>query len=269
MQSLKSLRDKMRSVESTQKITQAMNMIAASAFHKAKLRLENARSYGIGIESIVQKILNQRSAECESKIILVFTSDKGLCGSFNATICKFAIDFIANCKAKRIKILGIGEKGKKIANNQIESNFIQNVKFATMDFAADVWRLLMEDVMKDNASCSIIYTHFTSSIKQNVISKDLPTFKDFLNKDSDLEFEPPYSSFIKSLYVNYVIAIIFNALAEHSVSEYSARMVAMDTATSNAKSLLKEMQRKYNSTRQAIITRELIEVITGAEAYNH
>ncbi len=295
MANLKDLRNRISSVKSTQKITSAMKMVAAAKLRRAQERVESARPYAEKMQRIISSIAdNVTSPEIfppilmgrekdNTHLIIVSSSDRGLCGGFNTNIIKAAKELMNNLenKGKKVKFLCVGKKGKEQITRfykdkmiNVETNFSQ----AKIDFSeiGNFTKKITEMFDKEEFdSCTFIYAKFRSAIQQNIIKQKLIPFtkvdsqekESVTDKEKEVyDFEPQEGEILPSLIPANITTQIFHGLLENYASEQGARMTAMDSATRNASDMIDDLTLFYNRTRQAVITKELIEIISGAEA---
>lgn len=287
----KELKLRIKSVKSTQKITKAMKMVAAAKLRRARLQLESALPYANEMKKILSNLAGDHSNEnndfpllvgresSKTHLIIVASSDRGLCGSFNSSIAKATrrlSDTLEN-QGKIVKILCLGRKGYEqlkpylnskiiekidgIVKNQINYKDAENISKKVLSY--------FENGAFD--SCSIIFNKFKSAISQEVTNLPLIplVLQDDninLNSNAQYEYEPNEKNILNMLLPKNIAVQIYYALLENAASEQGARMSAMDNATSSASEMIKNLSLIYNRTRQADITRELIEIISGAEA---
>jgi F-type H+-transporting ATPase subunit gamma len=293
MATLKELRMRIRSVKSTQKITSAMKMVAASRLRRAQEQAEAARPYSTRMErmltSLAANLKGQASAprlitgtgSDQTHLIVVATSDRGLAGGFNATILRDARRMIRQLLAagKTVKLVTIGRKGRDSLRRDyakliLESRIDVGRPRLTFEAAQEIGERL---VARFNAgefdSCTIIYNRFRSAISQIVTRQQLIPFappeakgEAASTSGAIYEFEPEETEILGELLPRNLAVQIFTALLENAASEQGARMTAMDNATRNAGDMIEQLTTTYNRSRQAAITKELIEIISGAEA---
>ena len=301
MPNLKDLKLRINSVKSTQKITSAMKMVAAAKLRRAQEQAEAARPYAERMERMLRSLSESLPAGAGGPqllagtgsdavhLIVVATSDRGLCGGFNATIAREARLCIRQLTSdgKQVKLLCIGRRGREALRREHGSlilDTIENVGRPRLGFADAAG--ICERVMKmfeagEFDVCTIIYNHFRSAINQVVTKQQLIPFgtddEDVSGAAGDepaaggearavYEFEPDEQDILAELLPRNLGIQIFHALLESAASEQGARMTAMDNATRNAGDMIDNLTLTYNRTRQAFITRELIEIISGAEA---
>ena len=290
MPSLDDLKKRIKSVKSTQKITKPMKMVAAAKLRKAQESAEKGRPYSEKMNNVILNLSNGISDKENAPKLLsgtgkdkvhlcvVLTSDRGLCGGFNANIIKKAKSYFARLSkdGKELKIITVGSKGndqlKRVYGNKIiESISFKNSKNINYFDAAKVGKIIIEKFEKDEFDiCTIFYNQFKNVITQIPQAQQiipLETKKEGENELEDsYEFEPDEDEILSNLLPKNISTQIFKAMLENSASEQGARMSAMDNATRNAGEMVDKLTIEYNRSRQAAITKELIEIISGAES---
>ena len=290
MPSLDDLRKRIKSVKSTQKITKAMKMVAAAKLRKAQENAEKGRPYSEKMHNIILNLSNSiTDKENAPKLLvgtgnekvhlcIVLTADRGLCGGFNTNIVKKAKFFFKKIESevKSLKIITVGSKGydqlKRIYGNQIiEKISFKDSKVANYLDAEIVGKRIIELFeKKDFDICTIFYNQFKNVITQIPQEQQIIPLKSSEVKensvDDNYEFEPEEDEILSNLLPKNISTQIFKAMLENSASEQGSRMSAMDSATRNAGELVDKLTINYNRSRQAAITKELIEIISGAES---
>jgi len=294
MPSLKDLRDRIGSVQSTKKITSAMKLVAGARLKKAQTEAESSRSYVNRMQTMIDNVTSNTNMENAPEIIkgkennkihliVLMTSDRGLCGGFNTSITKLAKKKIKNLlnSNKTVKILCIGKKGLDHLKREFNELIIDSIQISTQkkidyEFAAKISNKIL--LMYENEEfdvAHIVFSLFKSAIKQEAQLKQIiPVLgaeeniskKDEKEDNSIYEYEPEEEEVLKNLVPQNLAIQIFSGLLENAAGEQGARMTAMDNATRNAGELIDTLTLNYNRSRQAQITKELIEVISGAEA---
>ena len=291
MPSLKDLRLRISSVTSTRKITSAMKMVAASKLRRAQAAAEAARPYSQRLERMLGALANSvagqsgaprmlaGTGEDKTHLIIVVTSDRGLCGGFNGTIVRATRLHVQDLhrQGKQVKLIVIGRKGRDQLQHEFGDAIIdtynnlggkQGIQFVDANRIAGKLTELFDANGFDVAS--IIYNRFKSVISQVVTVQQLVPFPVPEMKDEGVkavyEFEPDEETILHSLLPRNLAVQIFHTLLESFASEQGARMTAMDNATRNAGDMINKLSIRYNRTRQAKITTELTEIISGAEA---
>jgi len=292
MPSLKDLKIRINSVKSTQKITSAMKMVAAAKLRRAQEQAEAARPYSARMDRMIASLAGKSTGVGGPKLLagtgsdathllVVMTADRGLCGGFNTSIVRAARNRIRALEGegKTVKILCVGKKGKdqlrrdysRLIEDSIEGVARKNVEFASAD---EIGGRLIQ--MFDNGEfdvCTLIFNRFQSAMTQIVTEQQvIPASVPEAANDDDAgvaglyEYEPDEEGILAELLPRNVATQVFSALLENTASEHGARMSAMDSATRNAGEMIDKLTLTYNRTRQAFITKELIEIISGAEA---
>ena len=295
MANLKDLKNRINSVTSTQKITKAMKMVAASKLRRAQEAAEAARPYAERMENVLSGLADSvkgiagapkllvGTGTDKTHLVIVATSERGLCGGFNTSIVKAArLKIQELTKAgKTVKILCIGRKGfaqlKRIYGEKIievvDLSEVKNLGFSDVSPIAD--KVLGMFDASEFDFVTLFYARFKSAMTQIVTEQQLipAAFEKKENeapseglKGSIYEYEPEEKEILSTLLPRNVSVQLFRALLENAASEQGARMTAMDSATRNAGDMIDRLTLQYNRTRQAAITRELIEIISGAEA---
>jgi len=288
MPSLKSLKIRIKSVKSTQKITKAMKMVAASKLKRSREKAEAAVPYADKMSKIVTSLATSVTSTPEGSslltgtgqdkthLVVVITSDRGLCGAFNSSILKAARKKVASLRAdgKTVKIMCLGKKGHDLLKGQYKEAIIYykdgiGKKGVMFEEAHEVGEKILELFETGQFDvCSIIYNKFISVISQLVTDQQvipLPVPEEKVEMDP-YEYEPEEEEILNQLLPKNISVQCYRALLESSASEQGARMSAMDSATRNSGEMIKDLNLLYNRTRQAYITKELIEIISGAEA---
>jgi F-type H+-transporting ATPase subunit gamma len=287
MPSLKDLRNRIASVKSTQKITKAMQMVAVSKLRRAQASVEAARPYAEQVEAVLTNLAGAAtdgqgprllvgSGSGQVHLLLVCTGERGLCGAFNTAIVRLAREK-ANALAaegKTVKILCVGKKGYDQLRRTHEKQILELIDLrAVRTIAYDTARPIAEKLIAlfDKGEfdvCTLFYSRFRSVITQ------IPTAQQLIPpelgaKDENAptyDYEPDEGEILTQLLPRAVAVRIYRALLENQASFFGAQMTAMDNATRNAGDMVKRYTLRYNRTRQAMITKELIEIISGAEA---
>ena len=291
MASLKDLKNRIKSVKSTQKITKAMKMVAAAKLRRAQEAAEASRPYstkmaqilsnlvkGVELDSANPNLLSGTGRD-EKQLIIVATSSRGLCGGFNSTITRAANVKINKLVAagKTVKVICIGRKGYDLLKKNHKNRIIEVIEGQQkkgIDYA-EVEAIANSVIARFQAGefdvCSLFFNKFQSAISQIVTNKqliplELPKNDNSKADDAKFEFEPDEEQILESLLPKNLAVQLYAALLENLASEQGARMTAMDNATRNAGDMIGRLTLVYNRTRQAAITKELIEIISGAEA---
>ncbi|MEX3011646.1 F0F1 ATP synthase subunit gamma [Hoeflea sp. TYP-13] len=292
MPSLKDLRNRIASVKATQKITKAMQMVAAAKLRRAQEAVEAARPYSQRMSAVLGNIagavadgddtprLMTGTGSDQTHLLVVCTAERGLCGGFNSQIARLARDHVSALQGqgKDVKILCVGKKGYDILRRQYGSLIIDRVDLREVkrigfsnadDIAKQVIGLFDEGGFD---ICTLFYSEFQSVITQvptaqQIIPADTgDADAEQAGTDAVYEYEPDAAAILGDLIPRNIAVQIFRALLENGASEQGARMSAMDSATRNAGDMIDKLTLSYNRQRQAQITKELIEIISGAEA---
>ena len=291
MANLKELKNQIDSVRSTRKITQAMKMVAASKLRRAQDIAESARPYSEKIANIMASLaagmkdsdisldLLLGNKDNSTHIIIAVTSDRGLCGGFNSSIVKAIKNKVYELKDINVdyKIICIGKKGADVLKGTFGENVIiaENINEKnSYSLAEDISNELVKKLDdKEFGTCSVIYNQFKSVISQIVTEQSLIPCSIDSEEDNNghenvinFEFEPDEKEILSDLLPKNLAIQIYKAILESGAGEQGARMAAMDNATRNAGEMIDKLNLSYNRQRQAIITGELIEIISGAEA---
>ena len=296
MPSLKDLKGRIASVKQTQKITSAMKLVAASKLKRAQEQAEASRPFAAKMADMLANLaaavrdlpgappLLAGTGKSETHLIVVATSDRGLCGGFNSSIVRGVRRRIADLQTegKTVKLICIGRKGRDMLRREhgkLIIEFIDGVagqkRMAFSDAQMVATKILDLYEAGEFDVCTIAFNRFKSAVTQIVtlqqlVPVELPTAEETPAEVSDAtavyEFEPDEEQILSELLPRNLAVQIFGALVENAASEQGARMAAMDNATRNAGEMIKKLTLQYNRQRQAQITKELIEIISGAEA---
>ncbi|NNE23327.1 MAG: F0F1 ATP synthase subunit gamma [Rhizobiales bacterium] len=294
MASLKDLRNRIASVKATQKITRAMQMVAAAKLRRAQEAAIAARPYSQRMAAVLANLsqamegrddaspLMAGTGKSDTHLLVVCTAERGLCGGFNSSIAKLAREHADNLigEGKTVKILCVGKKGfdalKRLHGNRIiDTVDLRGVRHVGFADAQRIAGRVLE--MFDNGEfdvCTLFYSEFKSVISQiptaqQIIPSQVETAEDAEPLDlggAIYDYEPDETEILETLLPRNIAVQVFRALLENAASEQGARMSAMDNATRNAGEMIDKLTLNYNRQRQAQITKELIEIISGAEA---
>ena len=290
MPSLKDLKTRINSVKSTQKITSAMKMVAAAKLRRAQDSAERGRPYA----DRMQQIINSLAAKADpssapqllvgngkdsAHLLVVVSADRGLCGGFNGAITRQTRTEVAQLRGegKTVKLLMVGRKSADALRRELGDSYIESLEGIQGTSVAFADAASIGDKVRDGFEagefdvCTVIFNKFKSAISQEVTLKKLiPAEVDESAPSDDqgvsYEYEPDEEDLLAAVLPRNISTQIYSALLESSASELAARMTAMDNATRNAGDLIDRLTLVYNRTRQATITKELIEIISGAEA---
>ncbi len=288
MPSLQSLRRKIGSVKNTQKITKAMKMVASAKLKRAQSRILAFRPYGLKMRDVVSTLSRRVNRTLHPLLekrptrtvrVVVVTSDRGLCGAFNANIIRTALEFIREREARGVKVeIGlVGRKGRDFFRRRqwtTHAPYVDIFDRLTYEHGMEIGQTATEQYTKgmfDEAH--VIYNEFKSALQQRVIVEQLFPIESFDEQGETSEklggsylYEPDEHDLLDALLMKHLQAQAFRILLESSAAEQAARMAAMDGATRNAGELITKLTLYYNKTRQAAITKELMDIVGGAEA---
>ncbi len=295
MPSLKEFRNRIASVKSTRKITSAMKMVAASKLRRAQMQAEASQPYASRMAAMLSRLVAKMDASAAAPLLMsgtgrddvhllvVITSDRGLCGGFNGAVVRLARLKIRELIAagKQVKILCVGRKGRDVLKREFADKIINTFEglgkkklvFADAQQVADQVLHMLQAGEYD--VCTLIYNQFKSVMTQIPTAQQMiPLAVDGETLAADTqdaegalyEFEPSEEEILDSLLPRNLAVQIFRALLDSAAGEQAARMTAMDNATRNAGDMINKLTIKYNRARQAYITKELIEIVSGAEA---
>lgn len=292
MASLKDIRARIESTKNTQQITKAMKLVSAAKLRKAQNNIVNLRPYALTLRKVIADIavtnkvshpLMEKKEQVKNVLLVVITSDRGLCGAFNSNINKFTENYIKENKSnvEKIDFIFVGRKGHDyFAKRDIQAiDYITKLdKDISYELASKVANRVMEDYLQGNYDeVRIIHNQFNSAISQTVVCETilpidvgLSTFNTEAEKATgfsvDMIFEPAPEEIIKELLVKHFDLQVYRCMSESVAGEHGARMSAMENATNNAKEMINKLTLTYNKLRQEKITTELTEIVSGAEA---
>ena len=291
MPSLDDLKKRISSVKSTQKITKAMKMVAAAKLRRAQESAENGRPFSEKMNNIILNLSNSiTERENASKFLVgtgknnvhlcvIITADRGLCGGFNSNICRLAKNYFEKIlkEGKTLKIFTVGSKGDDQLKRAYSSYIIEKVNFkgfkqVTYKEAEQVGNKIIKLFNESQFDvCKIFYNKFKNVMTQIPQAQQIIPIESNKNEEKKIsdnfyEFEPEENEILENLLPRNISTQIFKALLENAASEQGSRMTAMDSATRNAGDLVDKLTITYNRSRQASITKELIEIISGAES---
>ena len=296
MPSLKDIKTQINSVGSTRKITSAMKMVAASKLRRSQEKAEAARPYSSRLEEMLASLASSAASgegiiklltgtgSDQNYIVVPVSADRGLCGGFNSSINRETFKLVKSLEGdgKNVQIMPLGKKSRdffnRVMKDQIIESFVDlNISNTGYDSALQVSNKLQELYFEEKFDkCILVFNKFKSAIsqevtKQQLIPLDVSNSSKEENADDSsakaiYEYEPDEETILKDLLPKNVSTQIFKVLLESDAGEHGARMAAMDNATRNAGEMIDSLTLKYNRTRQAFITKELIEIISGAES---
>ncbi len=287
MPSLKELRNRIASVRSTQKITKAMQMVAVSKLRRAQAAAEAARPYALRVESVLTNLASAAtpgegprlltgSGANQTHLLVVCTGERGLCGGFNTAIVRLARDKATALasEGKTVKIVCVGKKGFEQLRRTHEKQILELIDLrAVRAITYETARPIAEKIIGlfDSGEfdvCTLFFSRFRSVISQIPTALQLipPELGEVNDKAPSYDYEPDESEILTQLLPQALTVRVYRALLENAASFFGSQMSAMDNATRNAGEMAKKYTLRYNRTRQAMITKELIEIISGAEA---
>jgi F-type H+-transporting ATPase subunit gamma len=284
MATLKAIRRRIASVQSTQQVTRAMKLVSAAKLRRAQEALLNDRPYAESLSRLAGSLLAGQTMEPppgakKSALITVISSDRGLCGGYNANLLRQAEDQAAQLRSQGLEVsfFAVGRKAQdhfKRSGAPIAGQQINNApRLATMELASSIADMMLNEFRAGNyEQTAVIYSHFHSALSQR------PTFERILPVEtgtqttqgvggpSDYLIEPSRAELIPIIIQSYAQSAVYHALLEAEASEHAARMTAMDAASNNAADMISRLTLEMNRARQAGITRELMDIVGGAEA---
>ena len=286
MANLKEIRNRIASVSSTMQITSAMKMVSAAKLKKAQDAITAMRPYSDKLTELIQNLSGAIDGDTpnpytqvrpvKKALLVVITSNRGLCGGFNSNIIKATNSYLAKHANESVDLITLGKKGNDILakNNNINAN--NNAIFDDLSFnnASDIAEALMEAfAQKEYDRVDVVYNRFKNAATQIVTSEILLPIsaetEDSNSATADYIFEPTQEEIVNELLPKSVKMQLFKALRDSFASEHGARMTAMHKATDNATELRDQLKLTYNKARQAAITNEILEIVGGAEALNN
>ena len=281
MPSIKEVKNRIGSVKSTQQLTKAMKMVAAAKLKKAQDKVLQLRPYSKKLNEILSNLSSSinndlfKTRNINSALVVIVSSDKGLCGSFNSSLFKEFNTFCSQNNFKNITVLPIGKKAYDFFKNskfQLNLNYWEGLNNFSYDNSSEICEYLIDSFLGSKFDkVSIIYNEFKNVAVQKTVSEDflpVPQVDSESNSSNNYIFEPEKNKIVRHLIPQTLKTQLFKSVLESSASEQGSRMTAMSQATDNAGELLKELKLTYNRTRQAAITKEILEIVGGAEALN-
>ncbi len=284
MATLRDLRNRIKGIRNTQQITKAMKMVAAAKLRRAQDNVINARPYAAKLRSLVSDLITEEDIALnsllverpvKSVLVVCLTSDRGLCGAFNTNIVKETNRVIADLESQGItpKLMCIGKKGHdnfKKEKYTIVNHYTGIFNSLSFSYVTPIMKSIIEGFDKgDYDKVIVVYNEFKSVIQQRIVSEQLLPVKIEKSEsgaDEQFIYEPGEREIVNYLIPRNVESQVWRMLLESNASEFGARMTAMENATSNASDLIRTLRIKYNKERQAAITKEILEVVSGANA---
>ena len=283
MPSLRDVKQRIRSVKNTQQMTKAMKLVSASKLRKAQEAIQTARPYAHKLRDVMNHLVARCNTDLHPLLdnrtgnrvlLVVITADRGLCGAFNSNIVKMTQELIEENSDRDISLFIAGKKGLDFFQHRphkIEDKYLGWTKDFGYPKAIEIGEMLAQLFIENKTDrIYMVYNEFKSIIQQEVIREQLlPIVPEEVEDGDDLTdyiFEPDEEAILEDLLKRYMTTQVYRAFLESSASEHGARMTAMDAASRNAKEMIGKLTLFYNRTRQAYITKELIEIVNGAEA---
>lgn len=282
MQSIRDIRRRIRSVENTKQITKAMEMVAAAKLRRAHAKVESVRPYALKMQQMLSSLAGAATAlehplfqkrEVKRVGLVLFTSDRGLCGSYNANVVRVAEVFLHGRTLDSVTLVVVGKKGYDFYRRRkwnirlkyldLGGNLVLN---KTRAIARDLTNLFLQGEVDE---IYLLFTRFISTVTYRpILEKFLPIEpgKELAGKATDYIFEPNPEAIFNALLPGYCLTRVQIALAEAFASEHGSRMIAMSSATKNAQEMIEHLTLLRNKVRQASITKEMLEIVSGAEA---
>jgi len=287
MASIREIRRKIKSVKSTQQITKAMKLVAAARLNKAQERILSARPFAQKMETLLQELAFLSKAAEEAGIdqhplmaprsgsrldAVLITADRGLCGGFNTSLIRHALHWMREHSQEEVHLWVVGKKGRdffkrtKVTIEKEYVNVFQNLGYGQADVLGD--DLIKSFLSSNSRGVVVLYNEFKSRLKQELVVKPLLPVQSLpeVKPQIDFLYEPDRKDVLEELLPRHVKAQIYRILLESASAELAARMTAMDSATNNASELISSLTLTMNKVRQSIITTELTEIVSGAEA---
>jgi len=282
MANLKNLQERIKSVSSIQQVTKAMKMVAAAKVKKAQEKMEISRPYSRNTQDLICRILPQvandnisliSKRDVKNKAIIIITSDRGFAGSFNSSVIRLAEKEIEKFGKDKVQLFCLGKKASEYFSKRdynVVQSFYDFWKDMTFDTASDISETFITAFNNFEVDeVHVIYNRFRTLASQDLMmGKVLPIdfTEDYNVKNYNYDYEPNQERIVESLLPKHLKVQMWQQMLESYSSEEAARMIAMDNATENAKEIIKELKLEFNKARQAAITTEMLEIVSGAEA---
>ena len=288
MATLRDIQRRIRSVQSTQKITKAMKLVAASKFRRAQERILEARPYATKIGELVDGLVSRTAGEethpllaarsTGRKRLVVITADKGLCGAFNSNILRESLRFIRGADEVSVTLVVVGKKARDFYRRRqftVKSEMLGFFDRLAYSHAQELANGLMQDFLADEVDeVPLMYNEFRSVAVQRPVRRQLLPLGASGTEEDDADdgpqeeylYEPSPEAILASLLPRHVTTQVYRALMESAAGEYGARMTAMESASKNAREMINLLTIQYNKARQERITKELLDIVGGAEA---
>ncbi len=285
MATLKEIKTRILGIKNTQKITRAMKMVSASKLRRAQDKIISARPYALKMNELLNHLLKvadtsindlMQPREINSCLIVVISADRGLCGSFNANIMKYAVNYVRDA-GKDVKLITIGKKSTdffKKRNYNVIASYNNILGKLSPELVTDIVKFITKGYLNfEYDSVEIIYNEFKSIAKQNLVSEKFLPLNFEVNPEEkkkgsmiDYIYEPSEIEILNVLIPKQLNTQFLKTLLESNAAAEAARMTAMETATRNASDMIQYLELSYNKARQEAITKELLEIVAGAEA---
>ncbi len=284
MPNLRDVKNRIRSVKNTEQTTKAMKLVSASKLRRAQEAILTARPYALKLRDVMNHLsarcnkdlhplLEERDPEKPKALLVIITADRGLCGAFNAGIIKMANQIISEFHEREVTLITAGKKAHDYYKSRpytIQESFVGWTKNFDFMKAVEIGEMLAQLFVENKADrIYMVYNEFKSVLRQEVIREQILPIMPEETEDEvpiDYIYEPDEETILEDILKRYMTLQVYRAFLESSASEHGARMTAMDNASRNAKEMIGKLTLFYNRTRQAYITKELIEVVNGAEA---
>ncbi|MBZ2174916.1 ATP synthase F1 subunit gamma [Schnuerera sp. xch1] len=283
-ESTRDIKRRIRGINNIKQITKAMELVSSARLRRARIKLEKSRPYYNTVYENIKEILGElgninhpylNMRDVERSLYIVITADRGLAGGFNANVNRMVENEIRNKKDK-VSLIAVGSKGRdyfKSRGYDVKAEFVGMTENPSFSNARNIGNIVMEMYEKEEIDeVKIVYTEFISTISQEakmlklLPSDSLAEEKSEKKKSAIVEFEPDADEVLDYLIPKYIQSVIYGALIESSCSQQGARRTAMENATDNAEEMTDELELSFNRARQAAITTEISEIVTGAEA---
>lgn len=283
MPTLRDIRRRIRSVQNTQQITKAMEMVSAAKLRRAQARVEAARPYGLKLQQMLESLAGAASSlhhplfeerEVKKRLLVLFTSDRGLCGSYNSNIVRTAMSYLKESRAESVKL---GIVGRKAYDYFTKRPYLISFSITDLRATVDLIRIRqlatqITDMFRSGEvdEVKLLYTRFVSTVSYRItLERFLPVEKPesaAAGLPSDYIFEPDADTIFSNLVPSYCVTKILQAMLESFASEHGSRMISMGNATRNAGEMIDHLTLVRNKARQASITKELLDIVGGVEA---
>lgn len=284
MATMRQIRSRIRVAKNIQQITKAMKMVAAARLKRAQNRVEAARPYALAMDTVVRDLAQADTHGVEHPLlearqvtrigVVVITSDRGMCGSYNSALCRFVAEHLRQYEPSAVRLYVLGRKGQAFFKRlpyEVLTDVAAEAEPGSLQAAAELYKLIETEFLTGQVDeLHVAFTQFVTAITQNpTITRILPVdtgVSEEATAGREFIFEPAAGDLLASLLPRQLKTQIFQALLEASASEHGARMTSMTSATDNASKMISELTLSLNRARQATITKEITEIVSGAEA---